>query len=146
VDNVTTYIQDGFPDNGDNYLWRVKAGNDTGWSRYSVANHLTNGSLSSSSNPVPEVPGLSSPEDNTDVPGDSIQFEWNASEYATKYIIKIKNITTDTVFNVAIVDNDTTYIQNGFPDNGDEYIWRVRAGNDTGWSRYSAAFSFTNGS
>ena len=69
----------------------------------------------------------------------SITFKWNASSGATKYHLQVNtesNFTGETKFNAEVGDV-TTYEVTSLTL-GTIYYWRVKAGNDGGWSDWSS--------
>jgi len=83
----------------------------------------------------PEPPDAPTPVS----PGMSITFKWNASSGATKYHLQVNtesNFTGETKFNAEVGDV-TTYEVTSLTL-GTIYYWRVKAGNDGGWSDWSS--------
>ena len=111
-----------------------------GWSEYSDTWYFDNGTV-----PIPSVPGLSLPADESKVPGTSIDFSWSDSPLADDYYLQV---ATDPGFSNLTYDaavGDVTSINLGsFPDDGTRFYWHVRAGNASGWSGYSTAWYFDN--
>jgi hypothetical protein len=133
---------EGFPDNGTEFWWRVRAENARGWSQWSDVWSFTNGELP----PVPDPPDLVQPQDDAQVDGEEIEFEWRASDRATTYYIQIAlDNGFDRIAGEGEVGNTTETLVGGFPDNGTEFWWRVCAGNARGWGQWSDIWSFTNG-
>lgn len=139
--SVTTSTQTGFPNDGTAYKWRVRAGSDAGWGEWSAYRNLTNGSLL----PVPPAPYLRWPDDNAAAGNSYIDFRWNKSEWANKYQLEIRREDDNLLFRAPIVGDRTISTQTGFPNDGTEYKWRVRAGNNTGWGDWSAYRTVVNG-
>ena len=142
IGNYTGINISGFPDNGNEFYWRVRAGNPLGWSGWSDIWRFTNGPSA-----PPPIPDLNSPYDRTTVNGTQVSFSWNQAPRANNYHIQISANTsfTNLIYDSAI-GNYTGININGFPDNGNEFYWRVRAGNPLGWSGWSDIWRFTNGS
>ncbi len=139
--SVTTSTQTGFPNDGTAYKWRVRAGSDAGWGEWSAYRNLTNGSLL----PVPPAPYLRWPDDGAAAGNSYIDFRWNQSEWANKYQLEIRREEDNVLFRAPVVGDRTISTQTGFPNDGTEYIWRVRAGNNTGWGDWSAYRTVVNG-
>jgi len=160
VGDVTEFTDRGYPNNGTTYYWRVRAGNATGWSDWCEGESFTNASRPS--------PNLSSPEkEGTDgtkvkVSGTSITFQWQASEGANEYQLEVNKSPPLVLINGSWeFDEDALWKKayrhyrgivsgvsktvTGFPDDGTEYYWRVRARSDAGWSAWSETWSFING-
>ena len=141
VGNYTGVYLSGFSDNGQTYYWRVAAGNSLGSSSYSGAWYFINGPSS-----VPDVPVQIYPTDGSNMPGNTILFEWNPSARANNYYLQV---ATDSGFTNIIygawVGNYIGVYLSGFPDNGQTYYWHVAAGNSLGSSSYASTWSFING-
>ncbi len=71
-------------------------------------------------------------------PGTSITFKWNSSIGATKYYLQVNTNSTFTGTSIfdAEVGNVSIYEVTGLTL-GVTYYWRVKAGNDAGWSSWS---------
>jgi len=136
--NASASMQSGFPQDGTQYKWRVRAGNKLGWGAWSDYWVFNNGVL-------PAAPVLSSPANNANVGGASINFQWAASSGAKKYQLEILRASDSMVFKNEVVGNTTSSIQDNFPNDGTLYWWRVRAGNDSGWGAWSGQMTLTNG-
>ncbi len=96
---------------------------------------------------VPDAPTLVSPADGGNVPGTSINFQWNLVSGATDYQLQI---ATDSGFSNLVFDQELNGVFNSvnispLADNGLTYWWRVRAENGMGWGDWSAEWSVTNG-
>jgi concanavalin A-like lectin/glucanase superfamily protein/glycosyl hydrolase family 123 len=111
-----------------------------------LRDYPSDGEGSASSGPdTPSAPTLSAPTDSSYSSGSSVHFYWNSSTDATDYHLVVDN---DAGFGSPLFDSacgdvtDTTVT--GFPDDGTVYYWKVKAGNTSGWSAYSGAWSFTN--
>ncbi len=157
-------IQYGFPNDGSQFRWRVRAGNSDGWGSWSSYRTFTSGSTAaspapsspapsspassspaSSPLPVPNTPSLGYPSAGANVGGSSVSFQWSAVTYATKYQLEVSRSSDGYIFrNVELSDRVNTTLS-GFYDDTTEYRWRVRAGNDSGWSSWTSYRYFTNG-
>jgi hypothetical protein len=94
--------------------------------------------------PVP--PTLRSPASNANVSGTSVYFSWNASAGATEYWLWVRRTSDNVViFNQSIGSNAAYYYLTGLSNDGKDYFWMVRAGNSSGWSQWTAARRFYNG-
>jgi hypothetical protein len=136
VGNVTEYKDTGYPDNVVTYYWRVLAGNEAGW-----------GPPSSTWSFINAGPTLISPEDGEAVPGTSVTFKWEASEGATKYLLEVNtdpDWSKETSKFYGNMGDITEYEDTGYPNDGTIYYWRVRAGNEAGWSSRSETRRFIN--
>ncbi|MDZ4699145.1 MAG: hypothetical protein SH809_05505 [Rhodothermales bacterium] len=88
----------------------------------------------------PDVPHILlplSPPDESLVDGESVLFEWNAVEGATRYRLEIAEDPAFTsliaLFELAKLESVT--VAGVLETDGRVYHWRVFAGNDAGWSR-----------
>jgi len=117
------------------YYWRVRAHNTAGWGNWaSIRNFET-----SCTNPG--IPVASAPNDNAANLGLPVSFNWNDVSGATQYDIQIDDASN---FSTPIISTTVTlseYIANGLDDN-QRYYWRIRAGNDCGWSNFITTRSF----
>ncbi len=130
-----------FPANNTEFRWRVRAGNNLGWGQWSVFQNFRN--TSQSPLPPPQVT-LRSPTNNANMAGTRIVFSWNAAERGTKYQLQVRNASDNSIFRNQILGNVTKRAIANFPANGDQYRWRVRAGNPEGWGQWSAFRNFRN--
>ncbi len=136
--NVTSYVLAGFPVEGTEYNWRIRAGNDDVWGNWSLHRSFINGN-------VPSPPSLRLPGDQANAPSTAVNFEWAASSGANKYELEIRRANDNTLIRNVTLGNTTTTLQYGFTVDGEQYKWRVRAGNDAGWSEWSDFRTFNNG-
>lgn len=139
--SVTSSTQTGFPNDGTQYKWRVRAGVDAGWGEWSDYRNLTNGSRL----PLPDAPYQLWPADGASAGNSYIDFRWNKAEWANKYQLEIRRKADNLLFRAPIINNFNISTQTGFPNDGTEYIWRVRAGNHTGWGGWSDYRTVVNG-
>lgn len=142
--NVTSSTQSGFLDDNSQYKWRVRSGNAAGWGLWSAYRSFINGKAVAAS--VPAVPILLSPADKINIEGTSISFEWQPSDGANRYELEIREATSgEPIFRSVLLDNVSASLQGGFPNDGTQYKWRVKAGNAAGWSSWSGYRYFNNG-
>jgi hypothetical protein len=118
------------------YYWKVKAGNGSTWSPWSVVWHF------STINPMPTAPTLISPPDNsTNIPIAGTGLQWSSVAGATSYNYQY---STDSLFATAVSSNTsaltTTTAALSATTN---YFWRVRASDGTNYSPWSVVWSFT---
>lgn len=140
-DHGTSATWTGFRSDGQKFHWRARAGNNSGWSQWSSSRSFMNGTATTS---VPAPPALTSPANGARAPGAVVTLFWNPSAGATKYQTQL---STDSSFSKPIWGNEhsaATATWQGFSNNGARWYWRVRAGNQQGWSQWSAARSFLN--
>jgi hypothetical protein len=115
----------------------VRAGNSSGWSKWTAARRFYNGTTA-----VPSPPALNSPAANAKVAGTSVNLSWSASSGATQYWLWARRTSDSVVIFNQNVGNLTSYTLTGLPNNGSDYFWMVRAGNSSGWSKWTAARRF----
>ncbi len=144
VTTSTSETRTAFPNDGTQYEWAVRAGNGAGqWSNWSPTRTFTNGTGSS----APAVPTLVSPANGANVVGtgsDSrITFNWNTSSGADRYQMRIRPFGGN--WQESSVTPDTSRSFTGFLNNGTQFEWAVRAGNNANqWSNWSSSRTFTN--
>ena len=122
------------------FYWRVKSGNDCGWSAWSAPREFITDC------PVPNPPTLELPTDGAIDVSQPVTWDWSDVSEATKYHIQVDNDSSD--FNSLVVDNDSRIASDftwGGLDDATDYWWRVRSGNDCGWSDWSLVFPFSVG-
>lgn len=142
VGNMDIYEVSGFKEDGTVYYWRVKSSNGPELKTSSETWSFINTRAQ-----APSSPTITSPEDGTTVNGKTVTYKWEAKENASKYLLEIN---TDQEWNsrkwklLKDVGNVTEYTDDGYLNDGTYYYWRVRAGNETGWSTPSEGFSFIN--
>jgi hypothetical protein len=140
IGNLTSYTLTGLPNDGKDYFWMVRAGNSSGWSTWAAARRFYNGTAA-----VPAPPTLISPAANANAAGTSVNLSWSASSGATQYWLWARRTSDNVVIFSQNVGNLTSYTLTGLPNNGKDYFWMVRAGNTGGWSTWTAARRFYNG-
>jgi len=136
----------GFPDDGTEFYWRVRAGSDAGWSDWSETRSFANGSFDKFGKD--SVPVLSSPADGERVFGTSVTFEWTGLEGAYSYQLEVNSSSfwdKRTRQCRQTVGDVVTKTVPDFPNDGTRYYWRVRARNAAEWSNWSESRSFING-
>jgi len=121
---------------GETYYWQVRAGHSADTSEWSQPWHFTTAFQ------LAVAPNLISPTNNsTDIPLSSVTLEWSSVTGATFYEIiyatnsSFTNPITNTTSNLNIL------ISSLLPNT--TYYWRVRAGNGSGYSPWSAVWNFT---
>ncbi len=142
IGNKTSYNLTGLSSNSGDYYWMVRAGNSSGWSAWTVARRFFNGAAAA----IPVPPTLISPASNANAPGTSVNLSWTASSGATQYWLWARRTSDNVVIFNQSVGNKTSYTLTGLPNNGSDYYWMVRAGNSSGWSAWTVARRFFNGS
>ena len=140
VDEVVgsaNYSATGLED-GTQYYWRVRAGNECGWGYFSLDRVFTTECT------VPDPPILLLPADGAMDVSQPVTWDWSDVSEATKYHIEIDNDNSD--FNSVVVYNDSrifSYLTYGGLMDATDYWWRVRSGNDCGWGDWSDPRVFT---
>ncbi len=119
------------------YYWRVRGGNNAGFSNWSTVWSFT------TENIVLDVPVLVTPSNNSqDLDFNSINLEWNSVNEATQYTYQV---STDNTF-ASDVESETVNTTNKTLTNlaiNTQYFWRVKASNDATESAWSEVWSFT---
>lgn len=134
--NVGSHMLTGLPNDGTQFRWAVRAGNNNGWGSYSEYRTFTNGFLFAA--PVQTLPAA-----NATVSGTVVTFEWTAVNQANRYHIELTNVNQNTITNI-YPGNVPSVDRTGFPDDGTQYRWRVRAGSANGWGAWSGYRNFIN--
>ncbi len=119
------------------YYWRVRATVDeqkTAWSEvWSFETELR----------VPDIPSWS-PDDGEENIATTPLLEWNTSNRAEYYDLQL---TDDNSFEELVIDvqqvNETQYQVENELEGNTTYFWRVRAGNEAGYSEWSDVLQFT---
>jgi flagellar hook capping protein FlgD len=123
---------------GEIYYWRAMVHNDCGTSTWCLKRSFT------MECPIPDPPILELPADGATDVSQPVTWDWNDVSGASKYHIQVDNDNTD--FKSLVVDNDSRissdFTWDGLMDATD-YYWRVRSGNDCGWSDWSDHRDFT---
>jgi subtilisin len=92
----------------------------------------------------PDAPVLRSPADDAIVVGTSITFSWYKAAGANRYQIELIRAEDESVFRTVILKNVASCKVSKMPNDGTEFMWRVRAGNSLTWGGWSEYRSFTN--
>jgi hypothetical protein len=121
------------------YFWRVKAKNQAGWSNFSTAWNFT------TVVPIPAVPALLTPANNTVDIAVTPTLDWNDVTYAASYRVQISTDSsfTTTVYDTAGLTVSQIIVPSGKLTTKTQYYWRVNATNISGTSAYSTIWSFT---
>ncbi|MDP3829719.1 MAG: T9SS type A sorting domain-containing protein, partial [Ignavibacteriaceae bacterium] len=131
--DTTKFIQ---LENDKNYYWRVRAENEAGWGNF------TNWSNFRTIVPLPSIPVLVSPVNNTVWVRINPQMVWNKTTYTEKYHLQI---AADSLFTGIIINDSTitdTLKQVDTLQYKTTYYWRVRSINVAGYSNYSTVWDF----
>ncbi len=118
------------------YSWRVRAHNAGGWGPYSTAWSFTTWA-------VPAQTLLLNPADGETGTALPTVFSWQAVSGAVRYHFVLD---TSSVFAAPLISDTSITGVSTIRDallSGEQYFWKVRAGNAAGWGDYSAARSFT---
>ncbi len=89
-------------------------------------------------------PALIAPADGSSVSGTSVTYQWSPFPGATRYWIRINNMSTGTVKFKGDIGNVTSYMDTGYSNDGTVYQWRIWPGDAAGWGPVSDVWSFTN--
>ncbi len=137
VGNQTQRFIGGFPQDGTEYRWRVRAGYPSwhpwNWSEWSDYIRFT------SAKTVPDSPTITYPSHFARLDDENIAFRWSPVEGAKSYQLQIRHVSDHSLYRNPTIqggENTQRFIHN-FPLDGTEYRWRVRAGNDAGWGDWS---------
>ena len=97
----------------------------------------------------PDPPHLVAPENGAAVGGTNILFHWenlpDGGEYSLHVCKGVVWSDSGMIFSESVGNVNEVNI-GGFPNDNSIYIWRVRAGNELGWSDLSGMYSFVSGS
>jgi hypothetical protein len=92
---------------------------------------------------IVSVPTLVSPINNVFIGGFYPEFTWSSSDNATKYHLLLD---TSPLFDSPLIDDstvtDTTFVSSDSLTSDGTWYWKVRAGNESMWSAYSAVAYF----
>ncbi len=86
-----------------------------------------------------------SPSNNVVVEGDTVDFSWEKAERADSYQLQVRVALDNSIFKEPEPGNTTSVRLEGFPDDGTEFKWRVRAENTGGYGAWSDYNSFQSG-
>jgi surface antigen len=136
IGSDTFYLYDSLPLDGAIYAWRAYAANAAGTGKPSDYFFFTNGSL-----PPPQ---LLTPDNNDKLPGPMVAFRWHPVPGATNYRLLMGRANSGEVIIDNDVGNNTSFAKLNMSGDGQEYVWRVVAGNKlSGWSQASETRKFT---
>ena len=134
---VSEYIVSSGLTPGETYYWRALVHNDCGFSIWGPMRSFI------MECPIPDPPTLELPADGAINVSQPVTWDWSDVFGATKYHIQIDD---NSDFNSLVVDNDSRIASN-FTWDGlayeTDYWWRVRSGNDCGWSDWSLVWTFS---
>ena len=119
------------------YFWRVKASNSSGESEYSQVNSFMVKAEDAS------IPGLLSPENNSQNTMLSPEFIWNVAEGATEYEFQLSSVLDFSTITEGKIVTDTTFKGSSDLNFESEYYWRVRGIGLADTSDWSNTFTFT---
>ncbi len=133
--------KEGFPKDGSQYSWRVRALNLQGlWGEWSSMGWFHNG---------PEL-HLTFPENNAYVSEEEITFRWHRHRDATYYTFQLSECSNFSSF---LVNEPNVYElfnphfnHGGLPGNGTRYYWRVGARNAEAFLGWTEVYTFVSGS
>ena len=123
---------------GKNHVWRVRAGNDSGYSAFSYSSFHLIGSK-------PSIPIALSPANESNLTESPTVFTWQIVQGATHYDLFVYDRTSKSiVFRDSNVPSTHCVVgscsysgtQASLPI-GKNHVWRVRAGNDSSYSAFS---------
>jgi len=148
--NVTNYNQPGFTEDSSEYKWRLRAGKKigsgenatTGWGHWTGYRHFVYDKPGDSSLAAPV---LKYPDRDIYVSGRSIEFQWSHVNNATDYQIQVVRVRDGFVVIDGDVGGGISSTQTGFPNDGSEFMWRLRAKSGDGWGPWSLYTKFANG-
>jgi hypothetical protein len=93
--------------------------------------------------PIPSVPTLVSPLNNSTGQPLNLNLVWNKTQYSTKYrvILATDSLFTNVILNDSLLTDSVKSLTN--LNTLTNYYWKVNAGNSSGWSSYSTVYKFT---
>ncbi len=122
---------------GQTYYWRVQTHTDCGWGAYGSTRMFT------MECPIPGVPTLELPPNSITDLSQPVSLDWADIAEANKYHLQVDD---DPGFGSLLV-NASEIVASGYSASGminaTKYYWRVRAGNDCGYSGWSEVRNFT---
>jgi RHS repeat-associated protein len=123
--------------NGLQYFWRVNATNTAGTSAWSTVWNFT------TSIPIPPIPTLLQPANNSLNTSGNLLLSWNQSSGAATYELQVSSDQqfTNLVYNQTGISNTSYNVTN--LTKGIIYYWKVRAVNTSGASNWSVVWNFT---
>jgi RHS repeat-associated protein len=123
--------------NGIQYFWRVNATNTAGTSAWSTVWNFT------TSIPIPPIPTLLQPANNSLNTSGNLLLSWNQSSGAATYELQVSSDQqfTNLVYNQTGISNTSYNVTN--LTKGIIYYWKVRAVNTSGASNWSVVWNFT---
>lgn len=138
----TTYVlPSDLPATMPEYIWSVTAENSTGAGPESQIRRFAIAAIPA----APTVaPTLLSPDNEFRLPSIQVTATWTPVPGADRYDVHMSTSTQFFSSTVRTTVADTTWSGASFVQNR-RYYWRVRAGNDGGWSPWSAVRSFVTG-
>lgn len=117
---------------GEKYSWRVRAKNQSGWGEWSDFWIFT---VNSKQIELAQKVNLISPTSGVILTDTIVKFQWNhSSPQVTVYNIEINH--NDLLLFSDSTISDTTFIYSNLAF-GNEYSWRLRAKNQSGWGEWS---------
>jgi chitinase len=120
--------------NKSEYTWKIRAKNVFGWGNWSEMRKFTYLML-------PSVVELLKPENKSIKQDSNIKFVWKGEKNnPTNYHIEISNSKGVFISDSTIID--TTYSNSNLAF-GEEYSWRERAKNQSGWGEWSQSWVFS---
>ncbi len=119
-----------------NYYWRIRAKNETGWGAYTGWSKFTTIMA------PPMSPVLVSPQNNSTGHLTPVNLVWGSAQNSERYILQL---APDSLFTVS-VHTDTLGVDTMYTTAALQllttYYWRVKAGNAGGESGWSQVWSF----
>ncbi len=131
-----------FPNDGSEYRWRIRPISAAGPGRWSNFRFFSSGTL--------DAPGIVYPSRGQTVPGNEITFEWEEVNGALRYIFILLDGDGNRVpgARASLPARDglsyTPNLPGVFTEEGEEFVWRMRAWNRGGLGDLSEGVSFNN--